>query len=381
MRKLLSLILILALVCGMCITALAAKSGSYTYKLLSDGTIEITDYSGRESSITIPNTIDGHIVSSIGSNAFMYNSATLITFKGTDITLQDDAFFGCKAEQIYLEANNLVIGKEAFSCCSNIKAFTIKANNVTIKQYAFMYAKPMTTFSWELADQNATGTKTVLEEGAFFSSSISSISIPGDELVVGKEAFSCCSDIESFSSSCKTISIGDSAFMYAKKLSSFDVPYANSLERPGKIDNNAFFSCGLSSFVVPVCVTKIGKDAFSCCSSLKSVVIPSTTDSIGNDAFSLCNSSLVIKTEVGSAAEKYCNKSWGINCEYLSASELTDIYGDGFADVAKQAQEKAVQKAESETKPQNNTVSNQQYKVYGYMKDKWNLESKALMNL
>ncbi len=372
MKKLLSLILVLALICGMCASATASKSGNYTYKVLSDGTAEITEYNGRESSITIPEKIDGHVVSSIGSNAFMYNSASSITIKGEKITIKDDSFFGCKAKTIQIEAKDLVIGKEAFSCCSDIETFSIKANNTTIGKYAFMYAKPMKSFKWELADKDATGTKTVLEEGAFFSSNIVDITIPGDELVIGKEAFSCCSDIKSLTANCKTISIGNSAFMYANALSTFSAPNANSSENPGKIDENAFFSCGLSSFVVPGCITKIGKDAFSCCSSLKNVVVPATVTSIGSGAFSLCASSLVIKTEPGSAAEKYCNKEWGVKCEYLSTVEMSEIYGEHYDETASQVQEEAAQKAESEAKPKNETVSNQQHTTYGYMKDKWN---------
>ena len=372
MKKLLLLILTLALICGPASFAAASASGNYSYKVLSDGTAEITAYNGYESSVTIPEKLDGHVVSSIGSYAFMYKPVSSISIKADRITLKDDSFFGCQAKTIQIEAIDLVIGKEAFSCCSDIETFSIKANNTTIGKYAFMYAKPMKSFQWELADKNAAGTKTILEEGAFFSSNLVNISIPGDELVIGKEAFSCCPDIKSFMADCETINIGRSAFMYANALKTFSVPNANSSEKPGKIDDNAFFSCGLSLFVVPGCITKIGKDAFSCCSSLESVVIPTTVTSIGSGAFSLCSSSLVIKTEPESEAEKYCSKNWGVNCEYLSAAEMAEIYGEHYADAASQAQEKVIQEKEREARPKNETAANRQHTIYGYMKDKWN---------
>lgn len=182
-------------------TAFAAgenRSGNYTYKILSDGTAEITRYNGRDTSITIPEELDGHTVSTVGEHAFMYCSASSISIGTNIVHIKEGGFFGCKASTIRIDANDIVIGKEAFSCCSGIDSFTLVANNVTIGKYAFMYAKPMSTFTWELADPNATGVKVTLDEGAFFSSNITSIHIPGDELVIGKEAFSCCSNIESF---------------------------------------------------------------------------------------------------------------------------------------------------------------------------------------
>lgn len=161
--------------------------------------------------------------------------------------------------------------------------------------------------------------------------------------------------------------------MYAKKLKSFSAPNANSGEATQKIDDNAFFSCGLESFTTPGCIQKIGKDAFSCCSSLKSVIIPSSVTTIGKDAFSLCNSSLVIKTEAGSAAEKYCGSAWGVKCEYLTTSEISEIYGEEHAEKVAQARETAAQEAAANARPANNVKSSLTYTKYSFMADKWNV--------
>lgn len=289
------------------------------------------------------------------------------------VRIKEGGFFGCAASTIRIDADDIVIGKDAFSCCSGIDSFTLVANHVTIGEYAFMYAKPMNTFTWALADSNAAGVKVTLEEGAFFSSNITSIHIPGDELIIGKDAFSCCSNIESFSTDSRTVSIGNSAFMYANKLKSFSAPNANSAEAAQKIDDYAFFSCGLASFTVPGCIQKIGKDAFSCCSSLKSVIIPSSVTTIGNGAFSLCDSSLVIRTEDGSAAEKYCESAWSVKCEYLTPSEISEIYGDKYAEIVAQARETAAEEAEAHARPANDVKSTLTHTKYSYMADKWNV--------
>ena len=57
-------------------TALAAETrveGDYTYTVLDDGTAQITRYSGTASELTVPATLGGADVSSIGFRAFENN--------------------------------------------------------------------------------------------------------------------------------------------------------------------------------------------------------------------------------------------------------------------------------------------------------------------
>ena len=46
------------------------NSGDYKYVLLEDGTAEITDYTGKAAQLTLPTTLDGFSVTSIGDSAF-----------------------------------------------------------------------------------------------------------------------------------------------------------------------------------------------------------------------------------------------------------------------------------------------------------------------
>ena len=97
MKKAVSALLILALLCAFCCTAMAAgeqRSGDYRYKVLSDGTVEITRYSSYDSAaLTIPESIDGHTVSSIGKNAFSGASKLKsITFKGKTTSIGKNSF-------------------------------------------------------------------------------------------------------------------------------------------------------------------------------------------------------------------------------------------------------------------------------------------------
>lgn len=374
MKRTLSALLALVLLCVICCTALAAgeqRSGDYRYKVLSDRTVEITKYSSFSSSeITIPETIDGHVVSSIGKNAFMYASVTSLTIGSNVTNIGEAAFFGCDAKTVMINANDLKIGSKAFSCCSSIETFSLTANNVEIGYSAFMYTTPLTTFNWQLAGENAQGTRTIIGENAFFSAGIVDITIPGDDLRIGKKAFSCCSSIKSMTALCRTIMIDDSAFMYTD-FESFFLPNAGSVgEGKGKLGETSFFSCGLKSFIVPASIQKIETKAFSCCSDLTSIVIPPTVTSIGNGAFQLANSSLVAMVVAGSYVDQYCKKN-RITCEYITEDELTSIYGDSYIGEAESLSETTAQ--EAATLPRNATSAELHNTNYAYKNDKWNL--------
>ena len=84
----------------------------------------------------------------------------------------------------------------------------------------------------------------------------------------------------------------------------------------------------MCSCTVPGCITKIGEEACSCCGALEQVIIPSTVTSVGEDAFLFSKNGLVITTESGSAADRYCRDAWGVKCEYISAEAMAAVYGD-----------------------------------------------------
>ena len=55
---------------GAAVSASAETYGDYEYKVLDDGTVEITKYSGTDEKVVIPSTINGKKVTSIGEWAF-----------------------------------------------------------------------------------------------------------------------------------------------------------------------------------------------------------------------------------------------------------------------------------------------------------------------
>ena len=103
------------------------KSGDYQYILLTDGTAELTNYTAYAEFLTVPAQIDGHAVTSIGSEAFI-NSEFLSSIILPDCltTIGIDAFCGCSfLTSITLPNSLTTIGNWAFESCPVSLNFTV----------------------------------------------------------------------------------------------------------------------------------------------------------------------------------------------------------------------------------------------------------------
>ena len=78
--------------------------------------------------------------------------------------------------------------------------------------------------------------------------------------------------------------LGRSAFSGCSSLTSLTIPSSVT-----SIGESAFVCSGLTSLTIPSGVTSIGEAAFSGCSGLTSLTIPSSVTSIGSSAFSGCS--------------------------------------------------------------------------------------------
>ena len=71
--------------------------GDYGYKILDDGTVEITGYTGSDTEIVIPSEIEGKAVTSIGETAFYYcKGLTRVTIPDSVTSIGEAAFYYCK---------------------------------------------------------------------------------------------------------------------------------------------------------------------------------------------------------------------------------------------------------------------------------------------
>ncbi len=163
-------------------------------------------------------------------------------------------------------------------------------------------------------------------EGSFVNARITSIDLPDSLLVIGREAFWCCTKLEYVEFPENLTEIGFYAFNRAglkEIIFSENITY---------ISRGAFVKCPLKKIVMPESVAsivdetfwdcseleivviggkvkEIGSVAFANCTSLETVVIPDSVTSISEDAFMDSNADMVIYCNEGSYAEEYAVKN------------------------------------------------------------------------
>ena len=209
------------------------QSGDFKYVVLSDGTIEITKYTGNDDEVTISSTYDGYDVSRIGASAFE----------------------GCTTvEEIIMWPDVIVIGEAAFKGCTELEEFSIPSSVTVINDSVF---------------ENCT--------------SLESIIIWGDVTSIGEAAFKNCSSLEDVSIPSSCVLIGKSAFEGCTDMN--DVIFWGG----EVIGERAFKGCtSLEDISIPSEVTTIGESAFEGCLSLESVIIWGDDVTFGVNAFANC---------------------------------------------------------------------------------------------
>lgn len=114
---------------------------TYTYKLLNDGTVELTGFLPGVSvaNVVIPSIVEEHLVTSIGASAFAYNvNLETVTLPDSIISIGTGAFGGCINLKTVNLGNSIVsIGMNAFVYCTSLASVTIPKSVREIKYSAF----------------------------------------------------------------------------------------------------------------------------------------------------------------------------------------------------------------------------------------------------
>lgn len=267
----------------------AATYGDYEYGLLPGGTtVSINRYNGTETTLTIPETIDGKKVTLIGDYAFWKcREITSITIPSSVTRINDHAFSNCIGlTSITIPSNVNIIEEYAFSECSELTSITISSCVESIDWSAFAYCKKLQSITVSKENQNYCD-----QDGVLFNKKKT-------ELIRVPEGLS---EAYKIPSGVKTIGVG--AFYECIGLTSITIP--SSVETIGV---SAFNGCSeLTSIKIPSKVKNLDYHTFASCSKLTSIKIPSSVTSI-EEAFAGCRR-LTVYCKTNSYAHKYAKKN------------------------------------------------------------------------
>jgi len=254
----------------------------FTY-ITTNGAITITGYTGSGGAVSIPATINGLPVTSVGDYAFYETALTSVTIPNSVTNIGDYAFANSPLTSVTIPASVISIGDGAFFGCYGLRTITVHSNNPAY-----------TSLNGVLFDKNQT---TLFQYPT--GNAATSYTIPNS-----------------------TSTIGSGAFAYCDNLTNVTIP--NSVT---SIGGAAFEDTAMTSATIPDSVTNIGDEAFAGCWNLTGVIIPDSVTSIGAGVFEDCYyglTSVTIGTGVTSIGDFAFGDCYGLT--NITVTEGNPIY-------------------------------------------------------
>ena len=247
---------------------------AYTYTTKDDNTIEVCSYTGKRRYASVPVSIEGKLVTSVGEQCFADNTRLRsVELPDTITEIGGWAFSGCSSlRRIEIPDAVTEIGIEAFANCSRLSEISIgiDSNLTTIKSKAFAFCGISSFFipsgvnsigdylfygstglkSLSVADGN---TSFRIKNGALYT-------YAGDTLVYYPSA-----NLTEYVIDADTVIIGKGAFAYSR---SGSILMQEGIE---SIEEKAFEMSRITIAEIPGSVNEMGIYVFSNCSRLSSV--------------------------------------------------------------------------------------------------------------
>lgn len=256
--------------------------------------------------ITIPSTIGGCFVVSIGYSAFADCSGlTSVTMPDGITSIGNRAFMNCRGlTSVTIPSGVASIGDYAFSDCRGLTSVTIPNSVTGIGYHAFSGCSSLTNI--------------VVGEGNAYYKSINGLllSEDGATLILGRNgdviipdgvtyiessAFSGCSGLTSVTIPNSVANIGYSAFYGCSGLTRVTIPSCVCATNLSMCFPDSYMT--ITNVGIATGVTRLGYEAFANCCALKSVTIPNTVTRIGDRVFYDCGSLMNIDF-LGDAPDK-----------------------------------------------------------------------------
>lgn len=225
-----------------------------TYSARPDGKYQITGYKGTDTTVVIPERIEGIYVTSIASEAFLNNKTIKHIYMPDTITnIGNSAFRGSTLEEIKLPDTVSVIGTSAFAGC-NIKEISLSDNVTSIGFSAFSDTElEYIKIPFIGGSQTSTndyigyifGATEYFRNTAHLPSTLCEVELSAKCVKIPAYAFYGCSSIKTVTIGSSVKSIGNNAFAECTSIESIYIP-ANVTDIYANVNayDSPFYKCG-----------------------------------------------------------------------------------------------------------------------------------------
>jgi len=262
----------------------------FKYDELEDGTLVITDYQGKATSIVVPDTIDGKTVTHIGKGCFDLSSPVTRVVIPASIIAIDDGAFDCatKLDHLVIKGKTISIGKHGFTS-SGLSTVEIESEEIYIGEEAFALCIELTTLNLANAKIIKIGSK------AFLGSSIKKLELNADEIDIGNQAFCSCGNLKTISLKSVKVTLREETFQLCIDISevTIDSKDENIPLKNVSIGKKCFSCCDLTFFSISSGEVTIGDEAFYNNGKLTEIQVPKGT-MYGLDVFKACYANPVV---------------------------------------------------------------------------------------
>ncbi len=286
--------------------ALETAVEDFTYIQLNAVTCKITAYTGADTVVVVPGSINNYRVTELTSDVFRGNSTVQkVVLPHSVATLGDNAFDNCIAlEFVGMGSGLTAIGSYVFRGCKALKQVTFGVNTEIIGPYAFEKCDSLTAITLP-------GNIKIVDQYAFAGcNSLQMLILTYGLEQVKRQAFANCPVLREIDLPDTVTKLGSMIFQNSGEVTSIILPLAlkecenNSYNGPFAeaniltvtipdgmvaIPDNTFLGCKtIISISLPDSVREIGVGAFREASSLAAVTLNDGLEQIGAYAFASC---------------------------------------------------------------------------------------------
>lgn len=357
----------------------AQGDGAYgfDYYVKEDDTVAITGYHGAETTVVVPDSIDGRQVTEIAESAFIDSLAiTGITLPKGLIKIGMFAFMGCEnLADIHLPERVTDIEQYAFYNCKKLTSITLPEGMQWVDGGVFSGCNSLATVKlpasitsiWESAFSDCysltsirlpSGVEIIADNAFYMCKNLQEINLPESITHIGTDVFAGCDRLkpsgvevapDSYAEQYRRDNIfdklADDVYQYnilydgtlgisgyAGTETELVVPASLEGMRVTQIADGAFMdNKNIVSVSLPEGITGIGKEAFRLCTNLESIQLPDSLQEIGVSAFSVCLSLKNINLpnglkSIGSYAFSLCEGLTRVNIPLSVNSIGADIF-------------------------------------------------------